>query len=263
MDELVHRQTSSATGRASENLARHMLTSRVGGALAAGVEGDSHRDTSMGREGSSGHTIAVRVPIADQWLDGDLGAPSQPQGVVLFAHGSGSSRHSRGISLSRELWRAAGSLLLIDLLTPAEETIDIRTAEYRFDLEMLAGRLAADRRLAAAPEGNRVASDRAVRREYRSGAALMALPRARRRLPRWFRAEDGRIWRGGTGEGHGADAPDRWRLGYAGDSDEPRCDEQMRGDVALEIVPGATHLFEESGTLERVADLAGAWFERI
>lgn len=218
----------------------------------------------MGRESSSGHTIAVRVPIADQWLDGDLGAPSQPQGLVLFAHGSGSSRHSpRNQFVARTLECRGFAPLLIDLLTPAEEAIDIRTAEYRFDLEMLAGRLVAivdwlQRRqeTASLPIGLFGASTG-------GGAALMAAA-AR---PQAVAAV---VSRGGRPDLAGAalakvTAP---TLLIVGGLDTPVIQmnrdamKQMRGEVALEIVPGATHLFEEPGTLERVADLAGAWFER-
>lgn len=218
----------------------------------------------MGREISSGHTIAVRVPIADQWLDGDLGAPSQPQGVVLFAHGSGSSRHSpRNQHVARTLEGRGFAPLLIDLLTPAEEAIDIRTAEYRFDLEMLADRLVAivdwlrrRQETASLPIGLFGASTG-------GGAALMAAA-AR---PEAVAAV---VSRGGRPDLAGAAlakvmAP---TLLIVGGLDTPVIQmnrdamKQMRGEVALEIVPGATHLFEEPGTLERVADLAGAWFER-
>ena len=219
----------------------------------------------MDRERSSGHTIPVRVPIADQWLDGDLGAPSQPQGVVLFAHGSGSSRQSpRNQFVARTLEGRGFATLLIDLLTPAEEAIDIRTAEYRFDLEMLAGRLVAivdwlwrRQETASLPIGLFGASTG-------GGAALMAAA-AR---PQAVAAV---VSRGGRPDLAGAalakvTAP---TLLIVGGLDTPVIQmnrdamKQMRGEVALEIVPGATHLFEEPGTLERVAELAGTWFERF
>src|SRR5687767_6187802 len=98
----------------------------------------------MTRPEPSGHRTAVRVPIADRWLDGDLGMPAQPRGLVLFAHGSGSSRHSpRNQSVAAALEGRGFATLLIDLLTPAEESVDRRTAQLRFDIEMLASRLVA------------------------------------------------------------------------------------------------------------------------
>ena len=89
-------------------------------------------------------TTPVRVPVGDRWLQGDLGVPSTPQGLVLFAHGSGSSRHSpRNQFVARALQQRGLATLLIDLLTEGEEAIDVRTAEYRFDIGMLARRLVA------------------------------------------------------------------------------------------------------------------------
>src|SRR5580765_8360758 len=90
----------------------------------------------------AGSPTPVRVPIGDRWLSGDLGVPPDAHGIVLFAHGSGSSRHSpRNQFVARALEERKLATLLIDLLTPQEETADARTAEYRFDIPMLAGRL--------------------------------------------------------------------------------------------------------------------------
>ena len=92
----------------------------------------------MDREPS--RVTPVRVPAAGQWLDGDLGLPPHPDGIVLFAHGSGSSRRSpRNQFVARALEQRGFATLLIDLLTPAEEAVDVRTTEFRFDIEMLAG----------------------------------------------------------------------------------------------------------------------------
>jgi putative phosphoribosyl transferase len=204
------------------------------------------------------------VPIGEQWLVGDFGMPPQPHGVVLFAHGSGSSRHSpRNQFVARSLEHRGLATLLIDLLTPAEEAVDITTAEYRFDLEMLAGRLVAivdwlRRRPDAAslPIGLFGASTG-------GGAALMAAAVR----PREVAAV---VSRGGRPDLAGAALAKVTTptLLIVGGFDTPVIQmnrdamKQMRGEVALEIVPGATHLFEERGTLERVAELAGAWFER-
>jgi putative phosphoribosyl transferase len=211
-------------------------------------------------------TTPVRVPIGDQWLHGDLGLPARAQGIVLFAHGSGSSRHStRNQYVARTLERRGLATLLIDLLTPAEEAIDERTLEYRFNIEMLAERLAAivdwlrqRTETASLPIGLFGASTG-------GGAALMAAA-AR---PQTIAAV---VSRGGRPDLAGAALPrvTAPTLLIVGGLDTPVIQmnrdamRQMRADVTLEIVPGATHLFEEPGTLERVAELAGSWFaERL
>lgn len=219
----------------------------------------------MTRERASDATrTAVAVPIDGQSLPGDLGMPRVPQGIVLFAHGSGSSRHSsRNRYVARTLERRNLATLLIDLLTPEEEVVDERTAAYRFDIPMLAARLVTiidwlRRRpdTASLPIGLFGASTG-------GGAALIAAARR----PHDVAAV---VSRGGRPDLANAalakvEAP---TLLVVGGFDMPviRMNRdamaQMHGDVRLEIVPGATHLFEEPGTLERVAELAGGWFGR-
>jgi putative phosphoribosyl transferase len=210
-------------------------------------------------------TTPVRVPIRDGWLSGDLGLPVQPRGVVLFAHGSGSSRHSRrNQHVARTLERRGLATLLIDLLTPEEEAIDEQTGEHRFNIEMLSERLAAvvdwlraRRETASLPIGLFGASTG-------GGAALMAAA-AR---PRDIAAV---VSRGGRPDLAGVALPrvTAPTLLIVGGADTPviamnrEAMRQIRGEVALEIVPGATHLFEEPGALERVAELAGDWFSRF
>jgi dienelactone hydrolase len=205
---------------------------------------------------------SIQVPIGDQSLQGDLGMPADPHGIVLFAHGSGSSRHSpRNQFVARALERRGLATLLIDLLTPQEEVIDDRTAEYRFDIEMLARRLVVivdwlrgRKETASLPIGLFGASTG-------GGAALMAAADR----PREIAAV---VSRGGRPDLAGSALPrvTAPTLLLVGGLDTPVIQmnrdamRQMRGEVTLEIVPGATHLFEEPGTLERVADLAGAWF---
>jgi dienelactone hydrolase len=190
--------------------------------------------------------------------------PPRPLGLVLFAHGSGSSRHSpRNQFVAAALESRGFATLLIDLLTPAEETVDRRTAQLRFDIEMLASRLVAIvdwlRRqpiTVSLPIGLFGASTG-------GGAALMAAA-AR---PRDIAAV---VSRGGRPDLAGAALPrvTTPTLLIVGALDTPVIQmnrdamRQMGGEVALDIVPGATHLFEEPGTLERVAELAGAWFDR-
>jgi dienelactone hydrolase len=211
-----------------------------------------------------GHTIPVRVPIDDQFLNGDLGISPQSYGIVLFAHGSGSSRHSpRNQYVVRTLERRNLAMLLIDLLTPDEERIDDRTAELRFDIPLLAGRLVTivdwlrgREETASLPIGLFGASTG-------GGAALMAAAER----PREIGAV---VSRGGRPDLAGPSLPSVTTptLLIVGGLDAPviqmnrEAMKQMRAEVKLEIVPGATHLFEEPGTLERVAELAGNWFAR-
>jgi dienelactone hydrolase len=218
----------------------------------------------MAREKQSDTTkIPVSVPIDGQSLPGDLGLPVDAHGIVLFAHGSGSSRHSpRNQFVARTLERRNLATLLIDLLTPEEEVVDDRTAEYRFDIPMLAGRLVTivdwlrrRKDTSSLPIGLFGASTG-------GGAALIAAADR----PREIAAV---VSRGGRPDLAGAALPKVTTptLLIVGGFDTPVIEmnrdamKQMRGEVKLEIVPGATHLFEEPGTLERVAELAGAWFE--
>lgn len=208
--------------------------------------------------------MSVEVPIGDQTLPGDLGIPADSHGIVLFAHGSGSSRHSpRNQYVARALERRDLATLLIDLLTPAEEVVDDRTAEYRFDIEMLAKRLVViidwlrqRKETAPLPIGLFGASTG-------GGAALMAAAER----PHEVAAV---VSRGGRPDLAGAALAKvaTPTLLIVGGHDTPVIQmnrdamAQMHAEVKLEIVPGATHLFEEPGTLERVADLAGSWFAR-
>ncbi len=207
---------------------------------------------------------SIQVPIGDQSLHGDLGMPSDAQGIVLFAHGSGSSRHSpRNQYVARALERRDLATLLIDLLTPEEERIDDRTAEYRFDIDMLARRLVTIVDWLRARNETASLSIGLFGASTGGGAALMAAADR----PQEIAAV---VSRGGRPDLAGPAlakviAP---TLLIVGGLDAPVIQmnrdamRQMHGEVKLEIVPGATHLFEESGTLERVAELAGQWFAR-
>jgi dienelactone hydrolase len=207
-------------------------------------------------------TTPVWVPIDDRSLSGDLCVPSGARGLVLFAHGSGSSRQSpRNRFVARTLEDRDQATLLMDLLTPEEEALDDRTAQHRFDIPMLAKRLVtivdwlrtrAD--TAALPIGLFGASTG-------GGAALIAAADR----PRDIAAV---VSRGGRPDLAGAAlsrvaAP---TLLVVGGRDAPviamnrDAMRRITAEVGLEIVPGATHLFEEPGTLARVAQLAGEWF---
>jgi putative phosphoribosyl transferase len=214
---------------------------------------------------ATGMAATVRVPIDRGFLTGDLAIPPRPRGIVVFAHGSGSSRHSpRNQSVARTLDQRGLATLLIDLLTEDEERIDERTGEHRFDIPLLASRLVA---IIDWLHGRSDTAPLAVGLFGAStggGAALMAAADR----PDQVAAV---VSRGGRPDLAGSslatvEAP---TLLIVGGFDMPVIQmnrdamRRMRAEVQLEIVPGATHLFEEPGTLERVATLAADWFLRF
>jgi putative phosphoribosyl transferase len=205
---------------------------------------------------------AVQIPVGGVRLDGDFAVPQHASGVVLFAHGSGSSRQSpRNRYVAKSLQARGFATLLLDLLTPNEERIDERTAQLRFDIDLLAGRLVAAidwlaqrRETAHLPVGLFGASTG-------GGAALVAAARRPANVAAI-------VGRGGRPDLAGralplVAAPTRLIVGGF-DHEVIRLNReamaQMRGKVELELVPGATHLFAEPGALEAVAELAGDWF---
>lgn len=208
---------------------------------------------------------AVRVPTAGVLLDGDLALPvAQPRGVVLFAHGSGSSRRSpRNRRVARVLQESGWATLLMDLLTPQEEQIDLRTRELRFDIARLAERLtgAAD----WLGQQNDTAQLPLALFGASTGAAAALITAAER--PERVRLI---ISRGGRPDLAG-DALARVQaptLLIVGERDpQVRQLNQVaaaviRAPVSIEVVPAATHLFEEPGSLEAVIDLAVRALER-
>ena len=201
----------------------------------------------------------VRVPTAGVSLDGDLAVPAaKPRGVVLFAHGSGSSRHSpRNRRVADVLQESGWATLLLDLLTPQEEQIDLRTRELRFDIARLAERLtgAAD----WLGQQDDTAQLPLALFGASTGAAAALITAAER--PEQVRLV---ISRGGRPDLAG-DALARVQaptLLIVGERDpqvrqlNERAAAVMRAPVSIEVVPAATHLFEEPGTLEAVIDLA-------
>jgi pimeloyl-ACP methyl ester carboxylesterase len=214
--------------------------------------------------GSAVEMRALRIGVGKVTLDADLQLPPDAGGLVLFAHGSGSSRFSsRNRHVARQLNAAGLGTVLADLLTPAEEAADDRTRHLRFDIAMLAERLVglsdwlvAHPRTGRLPLGLFGASTGA-------GAALVAAAQR----PRAIRAV---VSRGGRPDLAGdalaqVHAP---TLLIVGGDDVPviRLNEQalerLPGDKQLVIVPGATHLFEEPGALDQVAVLVRDWFLR-
>ena len=207
--------------------------------------------------------LEARIPAGRQTLDGTLRIPANAQGVVLFAHGSGSSRHSpRNRFVASVLQQAGLATLLLDLLSPDEESVDVRTAELRFSIGLLAERLLqATDWLVRQPQLEKLqfgyfgASTGAA-------AALVAAADA----PRHAAAV---VSRGGRPDLAGpalvrVQAP---TLLIVGGGDDVVIElnrealEQLRCEKRLEIIPGATHLFEEPGALEQVARLAREWFQ--
>jgi putative phosphoribosyl transferase len=206
----------------------------------------------------------VQVPAGAVTLDGNLGVPAGARGIVLFAHGSGSSRHSPRNRYVAGVLREAGlATLLMDLLTADEEAIDLQTQRLRFDISLLADRLVgATDWLAQNPETR----DLTIGYFGASTGAAAALVAAAQRPD----AVGAIVSRGGRPDLAGA-ALARVRaptLLIVGGNDIPvigmnqEAMAQLHVETKLEIVPGATHLFEEPGALEEVARLAREWFER-
>ena len=206
----------------------------------------------------------IYIPGGQVMLEGDLAIPTSARGMVLFAHGSGSSRYSpRNRYVARVLQRAGFATLLMDLLTAEEEALDARTAALRFDIDLLARRLILATRwlrdepqTAKLPIGYFGASTGAA-------AALVAAAG----IPDLVHAI---VSRGGRPDIAGellrrVVAPTLLIVG----SEDPivldlnrKALAEMSGEKELKIVPRATHLFEEPGALEAVAEVAKEWFSR-
>jgi dienelactone hydrolase len=212
----------------------------------------------------SDHERTVRVPAGPVTLEGDLTVPEGTQGVVLFAHGSGSSRHSpRNRRVAQLLNEARLATLLVDLLTPDEEVAERRTGHLRFDIGLLAERLveAADW-LGRQPDTR----DLALGCFGASTGAAAALVAAAAR-PHTVSAV---VSRGGRPDLAGPALPlvRAPTLLIVGGDDvtvlelNRQAAERLHCEKGLVVIPGATHLFEEPGALEEVARLARDWFER-
>lgn len=208
----------------------------------------------------------VSVTTDSALLEGNLAIPADAEGIVLFAHGSGSSRHSpRNRYVASVLQQAGLATLLLDLLTAKEERVDLRTRQLRFDIGLLADRL-----VGATDWLSRTAETQALSIGYfgastGSAAALIAATKR----PDVVKAI---VSRGGRPDLAGSallqvQAP---TLLIVGGRDIPVISMnedafdlmEQTTEKHLEIVPGATHLFEEAGTLEQVAVLASQWFQR-
>jgi dienelactone hydrolase len=219
--------------------------------------------SELSNKGKSSNEI--QIPINSITLEGNLTIPEGAKGIVVFAHGSGSSRFSsRNQYVAHELQKEALGTLLFDLLTAEEERIDMVTAHLRFDIDLLANRLvevtnwllsnpdtkklnvgyfgastgAAAALIAAKEHANAVKA--VVSRGGRPDLAEKALPDVKAPTLLIVGGEDFQVIE-----------MNQWAL--------KRLTVEQKD---LKIVPGATHLFEEPGTLEKVANLAGEWFKR-
>src|SRR5437763_5191363 len=204
----------------------------------------------------------VAIPAGDVTLQATFTHPDDARGVVAFAHGSGSGRHSPRNRYVADVLNAGGfATVLADLLTGDEERVDMRTRHLRFDIELLARRMdGVVDWLRATPE----TSELLVGLFGASTGAAAALVSAADR-PEAVRAI---VSRGGRPDlaGDALPAVKAPTLLIVGGNDEVvlRLNQEtleiLRCEKRLDVVPGATHLFEESGTLERVAELATDWF---
>ena len=206
---------------------------------------------------------AVRIPIGRVTLEGDLIVPAHPRAVVLFAHGSGSSRFSaRNKHVAAQLREHGFGTLLIDLLTPNEDAIDERTAEYRFDIARLAERLVGAVDWLRTEPATSTLPVAIFGASTGGGAALVAAAERPDRVAAV-------VSRGGRPDLAGAAlgrVPSPTLL-IVGGNDEQVLElnraalTQLRATTRLDVVPGATHLFEEPGALDEVARLAAEWIE--
>ena len=213
-------------------------------------------------EGQEVEERLVRVPVDSIILEGNLGLPKSPLGVVLFAHGSGSSRHSPRNRYVANVLRKSGLMsLLIDLLTAEEEVVDMQTMHLRFDIGLLAKRLVGVTDWLLQNPDTRNLHICYFGASTGAAAALIAATER----PDVISAV---VSRGGRPDLagpalHNVKAP---TLLIVGGNDFPVIDinkdalEQLRCEKKMMIVPGATHLFEEPGKLEEVARLARDWF---
>lgn len=213
---------------------------------------------------NASESVTLQIPAGEVMLAGDLEIPEKARGLVLFAHGSGSSRLSPRNQAVAEILRDAGmATLLFDLLTPDEEIEDAASAHLRFDIGLLSRRLAivteeiADdphsRNLGLGYFGASTGGAAALRAAAALGWTIGAV-----------------VSRGGRPDLAGdalayVKAPTLLIVGER-DEDVLRLNEsayaQLRCEKSLAVVPRATHLFQEPGTLDEVARLAAAWFRK-
>jgi len=205
----------------------------------------------------------VCIPVGDKWLYGDLVLPSGFHGLVLFAHGSGSGRRSaRNRNVAQHLQQAGIATLLLDLLTAQEEQTDLHTREHRFDISLLTRRMQDATAWAVAQPELQHAAIGYFGASTGSAAALIAAAQLGDQIAAVV-SRGGRPDLAGPVALAAVTAPTLFIVGSA-DHEVIELNEQayahLRCEKSLAIVPGATHLFEEAGALEQVAQLASSWF---
>lgn len=206
--------------------------------------------------------IDIKIPVGEAVVEGTLTLPPSAKGVVLFAHGSGSSRFStRNQYMAKEFNKATIGTLLFDLLTQEEDEIDTVTAEYRFNIPLLANRLiGATEWLRNDPKTKRLAFG-----YFGASTGAAAALIAAAKLPNEISAV---ISRGGRPDLAGkylSNVVTPTLLIVGGLDNEVielnrQAMNQMKSEKKIVIIPGATHLFEEQGTLEEVAKVSIDWF---
>lgn len=206
--------------------------------------------------------IEMKIPVGEVVVEGTLTLPPDAKSVVLFAHGSGSSRFStRNQYVAKELNKATIGTLLFDLLTQEEEEADIVTAEYRFNIPLLADRLiGATEWLKNDPKTKRLAFG-----YFGASTGAAAALIAAAKFPSEISAV---VSRGGRPDLAGKYLPNvkAPTLLLVGGLDTEVIElnrqamNQMTAEKKIVIIPGATHLFEEQGTLEEVAKVSIDWF---
>jgi putative phosphoribosyl transferase len=225
---------------------------------------EQDNELSQHAVGSQRESLRLRIPAGEVTLSGDLEIPENAVGLVLFAHGSGSSRFSVRNQAVAEVLRGAGiATLLFDLLTPEEETEDAYTGHLRFDIGLLSRRLVTvtqemaddphSRHLGIGYFGASTGGAAALRAAAALGSKLKAV-----------------VSRGGRPDlaGDALHYVKAATLLIVGERDEEvlrlneTAYEQLNCEKAFAVVPDATHLFEEPGALEEVARLAAEWFAK-
>ena len=241
----------------TQNLLDHQATRSSFNWKAAG-------SAMPGKPGAE-RTEAVSIPTGDVTMAGDLAIPARARGIVLFVHGSGSSRHSpRNRFVARELQQAGLATLLLDLLTTGEERVDELTGgTLRFDISLLGQRLEAASDWVAANAPTRNLSVGYFGASTGAAAALVT-------AARWGGRVRAVVSRGGRPDlaEEALDAVRAPTLLIVGGDDRvvialnEDAMKKLRCERRLEIIPGATHLFEEPGALEQVSAMAVQWFMR-
>jgi pimeloyl-ACP methyl ester carboxylesterase len=205
----------------------------------------------------------IFIPLKEVKLEGELNLPPDASSLVLFAHGSGSSRHSpRNQFVARAMRRGKTGTLLFDLLTAEEEQAEAYTRHLRFNIPLLAERLIAVTRWALDSITTRDLSVGYFGSSTGAAAALVAAAELRDVIGAVV-SRGGRPDLAGDSLSH-VSAP---TLLVVGGNDKPviTLNEEayylLHCERALRIVPGASHLFEEEGTLEKVANMAAEWFD--